>query len=814
MSPEQIEGKKLDQRSDIYSLGVILYKMLTGDVPLDKIFQSKIVSGHKADPPEDPVLINPHIPLKFSALILKCLEGDREVRYQTVDEILSGLRILEEEFSISHEKGIKGISRLSTEHSTVKRIKKYLPFSLVLLAVILVGIIWKPWSGLKAPFSQVDRSSVAVLYFENLSSDSDLESWRMGLTELLITDLMQSKFIDVLSSDRIYSLLNALELLKVEKYSTENLAEIADRGHVSYVISGGLLKAGEEIIITLFIKEHRTGEILDSLRVQCANEDQIVRVVDELTQMIKSSLSLSSEQLSGDPDKDVGKITTNSTEAFKYYVRALNHINRDEYPQGIECLEKATNVDSGFALAYRLLGVAYRDQGYFEKGRENLKKAFELADRVSERESLQIQGDFYRSSWTTYDKAFKTYQRLLELYPDDHNGVTSLARLYTAIEDWDSAINLYSKNIRNKVGIYFSYGNIATLYLQKGQYERAVDIVDSYSKEYSDNAPLRWRSVYAHVAQGHYDSACKEMDKAIALNPSDYFNFLIKGDIYHAFGDVEKAQKEYEKSLQGIDRTMILYGRKRLAALFALQGSFVQAIEQIREGLVLAEELGDQTWKAELKLYLSYLYNRLGQPDYAIVECSEVLSIADHFGEFGMYKKALFFLAMSYIEQMSMSKASEVISQIKDISEQGTNRRGMRYYYHLAGRKALSEGKTQIAIEDFQKAIPLLPSQSWPDIDDHALFIEPLAEAFKIAGDLESAEEQYLNILSLRSGRIHYGDIYAKSFYELGRIYEEKGKSKKAVSYYQRYLFYREKADQSHPEITDAAKRLANLKKS
>ena len=154
-----------------------------------------------------------------------------------------------------------------------------------------------------------------------------------------------------------------------------------------------------------------------------------------------------------------------------------------------------------------------------------------------------------------------------------------------------------------------------------------------------------------------------------------------------------------------------------------------------------------------------------------------------------------------------MNEALITADELKEMIQKGVNRKIMRLYHHLMGMIELKRDNFSQAIEYFNKAISLLPSQYSPYFDNHALFIEPLALAYYKAGDVEKAREEYERIISITTGRFYYGDIYAKSFYMLGRIYQEKGWVGKAIEHYDKFLYLWKGADSDTPEVEDAKKR-------
>jgi len=817
MSPEQVEGKELDQRSDLYSLGIILYEMVTGRPPFEGDTPLSIAVKHKTEAPPDPKDLNAQIPEDLSRLIHKCLEKNKETRYQSAGELRSELDRIEKGIPSTEREIPKRKPLTSREITVTFGLKKLFIPALVAMAVIVTGIIlWHPWSrGKPAPIS-LDKPALAILYFENVSGNENLEGWRTGLTELLITDLMQSKFINVLPRDRVFGILKKLNLQEAKTYTTEDLVKVADEGRASHTISGSYMKAGEDILITLILQKPHTGEVVNSIKVQCRGEEEILPKVDELTMQLKRDLNITQKQIASDIDKTLEKITTSSPEAFKYYVEGVESFRRGEFQESIQFLEKAISIDSQFAMAYRMLGSNYHSLGYIQKRKEYIKQAFELADRLPDRERYQIQGDYYFLTIKNYDKAIEAYSKLLELYPDDIVGNNNLGRLYWLIGEEEKAIERFEVNIRNKdFTAISSYSNAAQNYAAQGMYDRAEEILESYLNNISDNHLIRWRLALTYLCQGKFDLSLKETDRGLSLNPKFFRLFRLKGGIFQCLGEFAQAEQEYRKLLELKDPSAYLEGRTHLGVFYISQGRYEEAKNQARQGIELAESIGEKERKLSFHRWLAYMHFSSGHFNRTLGECDIAMSIAREVESLLGQIISLHLKGLALTRMKRIQDAESAASELKDLIEIGMNRKAIRFYYDLMGRIELERGEFSKAINNFRKAIPLLGYQrgvqrdAW---DQHAQFIEPLAIAYYRSGDLVKAEEQYKRITSLTTGRMAYGDIYAKSFYMLGKIYEQQGWEGKAIESYEKFLDLWKDADPGIEEVEDAKERMANLK--
>ncbi|GAG07005.1 unnamed protein product, partial [marine sediment metagenome] len=266
-------------------------------------------------------------------------------------------------------------------------------------------------------------------------------------------------------------------------------------------------RADDIFRINITLQEGSSGELIGSESVEGHGEKDFYAMVDELTRKIKTNFELSETQIATDIDKEVGKITTDSLEAYKHYSQGRKYHLNGDYARGIESMLKAVEVDPGFAMAYRSMAAAYGNMGYFGARKNARQKAFELRDRVSDRERFLIEGDYYWSSEKTLDKAIEAYSGLLELYPDDSIAITNLGGVYSNLEEWDRSLELYRMLLQNKPVNFIVYWNVIEMYMVKGMYDIARQVAMSALNDYPDNASFYARLALIYICQGEYDLA-------------------------------------------------------------------------------------------------------------------------------------------------------------------------------------------------------------------------------------------------------------------------------------------------------------------
>jgi len=812
MSPEQAEVKEVDQRSDIYSFGVIVYEMLTGRVPFEGETFLGIAMKHKSQPPQNPKELNPQIPDDLNRIILKCLEKSKEKRYQNAEDMVADIEKIEKEIPTTDRVIPKHKGFTSKQITVTVGVKKLIvPAMIVLLAIVAALVVWRVVLKKHAAPPPSGKPSLAVMYFKNNTGDEKLDHWRAAISDLLITDLSQSKYLKVLSSDQLFNILGELNQADAKSYTSKVLKDVAERGGVRNIVVGSYAKAGDSFRIDLTLQEGATGELLSSERVEGKGEDSIFSLVDELTRKLKGDLKLSTKEITSDIDEDLKKITTSSAEAFKFYVEGRKFHHEQKFRESIEMMEKAVAIDHGFAMAYRSMAMSFSNLFYTSEKQKCLKKAFELSDRLSDRERYIIQADYYRESERFYDKAVAAYEKLLGLYPDDGMGNTGLGILYNSLEEWDKAIELYERRIRNNPEDIWPYLNIINCYMAKGWPEKAKAALEGYIRNYKENFMIRIDLAVVEFVQGQYERALAEAEKADSLNPGYYLNYIAKGCCYRGLGDWVRAEIEFKKVFGLKEIAGHLMARHMLGAMFQLRGQFKRAEETMIQGLGLAEKITDKGWISDFHQSLAYVFLGSARPEKALEELIKSLGAAVEIDSLSRQKHILSARGFVELDLGNTREAQKTADTLKALIDQDANKKASRYGDLLAGRMMIDNKDYSGATDRLLKAEALLPFQYFFD-NDQVRFMDTLALAYFRQGDLEKAGKECEKISQLTVGAFYCGDIFAKNFYRLGMICERQGDKVKARENYQKFLDLWKEADPGRPEVAEARARLASLR--
>jgi serine/threonine protein kinase/Tfp pilus assembly protein PilF len=816
MSPEQAEGKEVDQRSDIYSLGLILYEMLANRLPFQEDIPLSLATKHMTGPIEGPKEYNPQVPEDLNRLILKCLEKDKEKRYQSAEELLEDLDKIDSGISTTERVVPERLPSTSREITVRFDPKKLLIPGLIGVAVLVAAIlVWQLF--LKQGSSIPEGTpSLAVMSFKNNTGDANLDHWRDMIADSFVADLNQSKYIDVLSSERLFQILKDLNQLDAKTYSSSVLKQVAARGRVNHVLVGDFAKAGETIRIHVNLIDVRRDKTIATEADEGIGAENIFAMIDRLTKKIKRRFDLTKEQLASDLDREVAQITTNSPEAFQYYTEGRRlHLN-GEYRKSIEVMEKAVAVDPEFAMAYRSLAMSYGNLGLSPQYDDNIKKALELSDRLSERELYQIQADFCRESEVTYDQAIDAYTNLLELYPGDTTARQNLGLIYLAIEDLDKALEHFEMCRDAEAEFIGTYTSIADVHMMKGQYDRAEEVLRDYLEKVSNNAFIHQYLVFNYICQRKFQIAQAELDIGTSLSPTHRRSYYLMG-VYHALtGSFIDSEEEYRKASEDKEPAGPYMGYHGLANLLLSKGRLRDSVDQIRAIISFSQKIGVPWAESQARSILSYRLIGLKRYQEALRELNKAWDLGSTANRQDLQRLALHYKGLAYLGMRSRSGALKTAEELKIAIEGWAHKKEMRRYYHLMGLIELDRKKYPEAITHLDAALTLLPFESslWTEghiLNNHALFLDSLALAYERSGDLEKAAQYYEKLTMLTTGRLYFGELYAKSFYRLGRIYQQMGDKTRAEQNYNKFLALWFNADTDIPEVGDAKRRLSDL---
>jgi serine/threonine protein kinase/Tfp pilus assembly protein PilF len=551
MSPEQVEGKEADQRSDIYSLGIILYEMMTGRVPFEADTPFAIGVMQKGESPQDPKELNPNIPDTLSEVILKCLEKQKENRYQSVEALQSELGKIETGIPTTERVASKRKPMTSKEVTVTFSPKKVLIPALIIVALVIIAVaIWQLLPSKESAPPPPEKHSIAVLPFEDLSPQKDQEHFCDGLADELINRLnkVESLIVPARSSSFYF---------KGKDISPQ---EIGEKLKVSNILEGTLRKSGNRLRITVSLINASDGFPIWSDQYQ-RDEEDIFDLQDKISLDIVDNLKV---KLLGEEKAQLVRRNTQDPEAYNLYLRGRffwNKRTEEGIKKAIDYFEQAIAKDPDYALAYVGLADSYNIIPWYssfpfkqaiQKAREAVMKS--LAIDNSNPEALATSGfnKMYDFDWSGAESELK---KAIELNPN-----------YATAHHWLAFYYLYQANFERAIEEILKARELDPLSViinadiaQISNYAREYDLAIDGAQKAIELDP-NWGDAYFFLGYAYYGKSMIEETLSIYKKSSDLdprnmaYVAISAGSMFDQIGQSERAQQVRDEFIRGASR--------------------------------------------------------------------------------------------------------------------------------------------------------------------------------------------------------------------------------------------------------------------
>jgi tetratricopeptide (TPR) repeat protein len=436
MSPEQVRAQDLDARTDLFSFGMVLYEMATGRPPFHGGSPGVIFDGILNRAPMPVQQLNPALPHALERIVGKCLEKDRERRYQRASEVRADLERLKRDL----ESGVLAAGN-EARAASISRGALWLSLGAAALATVAAGAFYG-----RRPATLTDKDTIVIADFTNTTGDSVFDdTMRQGLA----VQLQQSPFLSLVSDERIRRTLPLMNLPADAPLTPEVAQGVCVRTASAAVMEGSIATLGSQYVLGLRATNCTTGDILADEQAQAARKEDVLSKLGQMATGFRARLGESLATIE-EHSTPLEEATTQSIEALKAYTAGWKLGISGDIVRAHPLYQRAVAIDPGFAMAHAQVGFHYSGMGESALGRQSLLKAYELRDRVSDVERFYIETLYDRDFTGNLEREQRTLESWAESYPRDarpHGLISGLALSGTAqhelaIAEADKAIAL------------------------------------------------------------------------------------------------------------------------------------------------------------------------------------------------------------------------------------------------------------------------------------------------------------------------------------------------------------------------------------
>ncbi|MGZ5481264.1 MAG: protein kinase domain-containing protein [Pyrinomonadaceae bacterium] len=767
MSPEQARGLPVDARTDIFSLGIVLYEIVAGRLPFKGSDRMEVLMSILGDAQPPPLArYAPEAPDELQRIVAKALAKPREDRYQSTNDLLNDLRNLKKRLEIDAElqrtlppEGVPPAQRtaelsaaLKTETpGTVTSIippaasassgsqgagRKLQKRTIVITAglaalAVTLGLLWYFKSGSAAPLTEED--TIVVADFINTTGDPVFDG---TLKQALGSQLEQSPFLSIFSDSRVREALRLMNRSPDERVTKDIARQICQRQGFKAFLTGSISNIGSHYVVTLEATNAQTGDTIALEQAEAESKEQVLAALGTAATNLRKQLgeSLASIQKY---DKPIHQATTSSLEALKYYSNGIEQQLKGRYLDAIPSFKKATEIDQNFARAYAAMSSMYYNTRQYELAAEASRKAYELRDRVGENERLYITQAYYDNVTGELEKYLQTLEQWKGTYPRDASPPNNLAVKYNELGLFDKAAAEAREAIRLNPGSTSGYSLLAAAQLALSRFDDAKQTISQAQGQKLDSTAMR-RTLFRIAFVQHDSATMQQQIDWLSGRPDEYLAQGWQSETAAFLGQLKKSQEFSDSALESAERR----DQKDVAAQIAVAAAARDAL------FGDCARLKEQTTKA---LGLTNRQVTTANAANALAGCGEFTQAQNLIAELTRRSPTDTVLnkILAPLVQARMELQRDNAAQAIQLLETTRPFEGYALFQiaYLRGQAYLKQQKGAEAAMEFQKILDHRGSQ--PTSPIYVVAHLGLARAAALQGDTAKARKAYQDFFAL-----------------------------------------------------------------